>query len=428
MWRFLAMRLSPLLDEVVSRLHHFGTRLTQIRIKLNNQATCTIPYVRVHRKGILSLALAIAVLAIVVVFWPFWVMKLAALPKLILNFAHHHPHASRILRVSLEAVPDLAFVFLAHAGLSYLMPGLIHKFEMSKPLRLIASVVFVVFGLAAVIMNSVSREDQENQQRIDRNKIDIVGGQVHDTLQFLVQSKGQPDELDRRRHILDALRSRYILEHPEITAEMVAGNANPPADWMNKQLQELGEEWPYVPPRMSTVGPIPRSYVVWADMPRFAGGEQVGDPITVAHLIAFNVYFKQSGPNQVEVQGIFNRLYIKPDNSLETQNTIIEDFDKRQKLADQSVKPPTMMPNENPHFFSPVAVDDSGSYRLATQDDLDNLRDGREFIYVVALIIYKDASNDPKKEHHLPLCLQLQPPAKPPGVWHYCEAGFNRSD
>jgi hypothetical protein len=381
----------------------------------------------------LMLAAGIITLAAVVIFWPFWLrevpMKLAALSKLILNFAHRHPHFSRILHISLETVPDLAFVLLALAGLSYLMPELMQKFETSKALRLSAFAVFLVFGLAAVVMNSVNREDQENQQQIDRNKFDNLGGQVHDTLQFLVQSKGQPNELERRRHILDTLRSQYILINPEVSAAMISGNANPPSDWINDRLRELGEQWPYVPPPVPIMAAIPRSYVVWAEEPKFAGGEHEGDPISVAHVIGFNVFYKQSGQNQVEIKRISIWLYIKPDTSLRTQKTIIEDFNNRQKLVNQPIEPLTLMPNQNPNFVSAIAVDDTGAaYRLATQDDLDNLRDGKEFIYVVALIIYKDISNDPRKEHHLPLCLQLQAPAKPPGIWHYCDAGFNRSD
>jgi uncharacterized membrane protein YqjE len=138
----------------------------QVGIRLRDQARRTLSYVRVHWIGMLILAVGIATLAVMVVFWSFWVrevpMELAALSKLILDFAHRHPHVSRVLQVSLEAVPDLAFALLAIAGLSYLMPELMQKFETSRALRLSAFVVFLVFGLAAVVMNSVNREDQEN--------------------------------------------------------------------------------------------------------------------------------------------------------------------------------------------------------------------------------------------------------------------------
>ena len=271
--------------------------------ELVNRATLAM---KAHWVRALLLTGAAAFLTLLLARWSWFAvripMKMAMWSKLILAFAHDHPRVSRVLHVSLEAVPDLAFVLLAIAGLSYLMPGLIRKLDSSKKLRLTAFAVFAAFGVTAVIMNSVNREDQEHQQKLDREKIDNLTGQVHDTLQFLVQSKGVPNELERRKHILDTLRSEYILAHPEASAAMIAGNTNPPAEWMNKRLQELGEQWPYVPPKTTTGMPNPRSYLAWVDLPRFAGGAHEGDPIAVGQSIGFNIYYKQNGPNPVDVR------------------------------------------------------------------------------------------------------------------------------
>jgi hypothetical protein len=213
-----------------------------------------------------------------------------------------------------------------------------------------------------------------------------------------------------------------------MSADVIAGNSNPPNDWMNNQLRQLGEEWPYVPPRILTVVPVPRSFVVWADLPRF-GGEHEGDPLSDRHIIGFNLYYKQSGPNQVEVQRLVRRLYTKPDTSIKTQNDVINDFIAQEKLATEPLPPYTLMPNENPHFVTAFATDDTGTkWRLPVPGELDDLKYGREIIYIVAMVIYKDPSNDPKKVHHLPLCAYLQPPSSPPGIWHFCDAGFNKSD
>ena len=185
------MRFSPRLNVIVSRLYTLRILLMHGATFLRDHTSRTTAYLRVHRIRVLMIAVGIVTVVVVVVFWPFWArevpMGLAALSKLILDFARRHPHVSRILHVALQAVPDLAFVLLALAGLSYLLPELMHKFETRRALRLTAFVVFLVFGLVAVIMNSVSREDQENQSRIDRNKMDGLRSQVHDTLQFLVQ-------------------------------------------------------------------------------------------------------------------------------------------------------------------------------------------------------------------------------------------------
>ncbi len=75
------------------------------------------------------------------------------------------------------------------------------------------------------------------------------------------------------------------------------------------------------------------------------------------------------------------------------------------------------------------AVDENGQIHIATKSDLDNLKVGKEFVFIVSLITYKDPKSDSKTEHHLPLCLFLQPPATPPAIWHYCDVGgFNRSE
>jgi len=284
------------------------------------------------------------------------------------------------------------------------------------------------FGLAAVIMNAISRSEQENRQGEDRRKIDNLSGQVNDTLQFLVQSKGVPNEIERRKHILDTLRSEYILAHPEESAAMIAGNTNPPSEWVNKRLQELGERWPYVPPTTSTPSIKPRSYLVWVDNPRLAGGQHEGDPLSVGQPIAFNIYFEQSGPNQVDIIQSGRWLYIEPDISVKTQQALIEDFTHRLHQEPNLPEPETLTPGANPNFFSAYPIDTKGQFQLATQGDLDNLKTGSEIIFVLSSIAYRDPSNNERKEHHLSRCVYLLPPANPPGVWHYCEAGFNRSD
>ncbi|MGD0009183.1 MAG: hypothetical protein ABSE93_11650 [Terriglobia bacterium] len=396
-------------------------------MKLRDHASRAKSYVRLHWIRILMLAVGMATLAVVVGFWSFWVreipMRLAALSKLILDFAHRHPHVSRVLHVSLETVPDLAFVLLALAGLSYLMPELMKKFETSRALRVSAFVIFSVFGIAAVIMNSVSREDQENQGQINRNKIDLLSGQVHDTLQFLVQSKGQPSELERRKHILDTLRSEYILTHPEASAAMIAGNADAPSEWMNKQLQELGEQWKYVPPLPALSVPArQRSYLVFDGNPKSAGGQTEGSPLAVGQGLDFNVHYKQQGPNPVELVRVSNCLYVEADYQVLTQRAVIRDFEERLKKEKPPGETSTLMLGDQ-GFFTAFGRNEDGSRRIITQTDLDNFTTGKQVVFFIAQLIYRDAG----KEHRLRRCLFLQPPAAAPWVWAFC-GGFTHSD
>jgi hypothetical protein len=425
------VRLSLFIRPVASRLVRLKIIITQMGIRLRGQKDRAIFYFRDHPTSAVVLVCAMSAFVVVIVFRPILAQELgiitAYIAKLILHYANQHPGFLRFLHILLGVIPDFAFLLLGIAGLSYLMPEVIHKFETSKALRLSACFVFGVFCVAAIILNAVNREEQDHQQQLERDKLDAIGGQITDTLGFLSQSKGQPNEVERRRHVLDALRSRYILEHPEMSADIIAGNANPPSDWINNQLKRIGEEWPYTPPRIMTFAPAPRSFVVWADRPRFSGDHE-GDPLSYTHVIGFNLYYKQSGPNSVEVESGEKWLYTRSDASLETQKEVIGDFLALEKSGKGPPSTYTLMPNENPRFFTAFAPDETNHMRLPRLGELDDLKFGREIIFILAKITYKDSSSDSRGIHHLPLCLYLQPPATPPGIWHYCEAGFNNSD
>jgi hypothetical protein len=424
MWNsFIGQRIAA----TTKALRRLGTILLRLEIKVRDLASRTRSYMRLHWSSTLMLAGGVVAITILVVFWSFWAreipMQLTGLSRLILAFAHRHPRVSHILHVSLETVPDLAFVLLALAGLSYLMPELMQKLETNRTLRLSAFVMFLVFGVAAVILNAVNREDQENQRRIDRDKIDGLGSQVNTTLQFLVQSKGQPNELERRKHILDTLRSEYIVTHPEASAALIAGSADPPSEWMNEHLQKLGEQWEYIPPSLVVpiLAPQP-SYIVFDDAPKSGGGQAEGDPLAVGQQMGFNVHFKQQGPNPVELRRVSRWLYVERNFELSTQKALIGDFEERLRKDTSFFEASTLMPGDK-RYLSAVGRNEDNSTRIITQTDLDNLRTGSEVIFVVAQIIYKYSG----KEHHLRQCMFLQPPAGTPWVWGYC-SGFTRSD
>jgi hypothetical protein len=169
---------------------------------------------------------------------------------------------------------------------------------------------------------------------------------------------------------------------------------------------------------------IPRSYVVLSDIPKFAGGDAEGKPIAVGESISFNLYYKQQGPNSVDLVETARWLYVKESYQLPTQKEVISDFEHKLKTTDPSIKPrrsvSTLMPGET-RFFSASAVTEQTSTRVATQTDLDNLRMGNEVIFIVIQMTYLDAG----KKHHLRRCLYLQLPASPPGIWHFCDAFMN---
>lgn len=140
--------------------------------------------------------------------------------------------------------------------------------------------------------------------------------------------------------------------------------------------------------------------------------------------LAFNVFYKNTGPNSVELIDAGRWLYIEADTDSKTEDAAIAEFRKRVSREEQTIRsrPSTLMPMEE-RWFSAYAFSSEKEEWKVTQDDLDKLRDGKEFALLLSLITYKDNG----VTHHLRRCAWLQPPALPPGIWHFCE-GFNKSD
>lgn len=159
-----------------------------------------------------------------------------------------------------DIFPDIAVFLLAIAGLGYLMPSFLHKVEGSKWLRRgIAAFVVIVAG-TAITINYRMRAKQTQQQSQTSDDIKAVKAQNEQILARLTASsssntatatKGNtplplPSNDDqRRRDILSALKSEYIVTHlGQLPAQVVNDPSwNPPADWINRRLYELHEKW-----------------------------------------------------------------------------------------------------------------------------------------------------------------------------------------
>lgn len=50
-------------------------------------------------------------------------------------------------------------------------------------------------------------------------------------------------EEERRTQVLARLRTLYLASHDAISPEMLAGLAPLPKDWVEKELEKLGERW-----------------------------------------------------------------------------------------------------------------------------------------------------------------------------------------
>jgi hypothetical protein len=86
-------------------------------------------WVRLHSRAIMTTVCVVGLTTITVVLRHAILSNLKLASQQILKFSQGHPHLLRILHVTLFAVPDFAYVLLALAGLSYLMPDFAKKIE-----------------------------------------------------------------------------------------------------------------------------------------------------------------------------------------------------------------------------------------------------------------------------------------------------------
>ena len=145
----------------------------------------------------------------------------------------------------------MAFLLLAIAGLSYLMPRkYIDRLETMPGVRIFLVVFFFVFGSAAIIINAVNREEQDfksSQQATRQAEQTVLMGTVMKSvtnIQDALKPKSvDMSEAERKQHLITALRDEYILQNNPIDEDILAGNKMPPQEWMNKRLREQGESW-----------------------------------------------------------------------------------------------------------------------------------------------------------------------------------------
>ncbi len=178
--------------------------------------------------------------------------------------------------------------------------------------------------------------------------------------------------------------------------------------------------------------PVPRSYLTLDGPFRFplvaAGGQLVTEiNFQVGDEFQFNIFYKQEGPNPLEIVEASHLIYVEPDHEDQTQNSLITDFEKRirngRKLLPRRNEPlPTVTQGEH-RFYTAFAPTVANTRRIVTQRDLEEMQSGEEILFVIVEIVYEDVG----QIHHCRRCEWLQPPASLPSVWHMCK-GFNHSD
>jgi hypothetical protein len=299
--------------------------------------------------------------------------------------------------------------------------------------------VIVIVGILGTVVLHLSRMHDQNTHVKEiaslRERMDSWQTQNAELLTSLLKPappNAQAAEVERRQNIEKALRGEYILSHDNVSPAVLEGTEFPPADWMNRRLRELSENWTFTAPKLTTdASRTTRSYLVFDGTFRF--GERKDDSgqlksdqnFQVGDKIFFNYYYKATGPDPVELKRTARWLYLERDFGPTTQRQMIADF--RTKLNEElkqqiAMEPGTLMPGDN-RWNTVYAVTEDKQYRLVSQNDLAEFRAGTEIAFVLVELSYTDNG----KLHHLRTCQYLQPPATAPGVWHYCD-GFNQSD
>lgn len=97
---------------------------------------------------------------------------------------------------------------------------------------LFLSIGFAVgrFFLSEQIANLRSRIEARDEQ------IDSLKAQVSDTSPF------GPDD-GKRFYLIGQLTAEYLSENPGAPRRMHLGLEEPPVEWMNAELEKLGEDW-----------------------------------------------------------------------------------------------------------------------------------------------------------------------------------------
>jgi len=335
--------------------------------------------------------------------------------------------------ICLPVLADMTPILLAVAGviMSYIQP--------KKESHVITTIVLIVAGLLGSAVLTINRIKSEATHRAEiatlNDKMDIVRNQNANLSNFLIASKNTGmSEADRKKAIETTLRNQYILSHDPIDPDILAGTKMPPEDWMNKRLGELGETWTISQskPAVTATAPPPRSYIVLDGNPRFTGPNAAGAEgadFVVGSQVAFNIHFKNTGPNSLELGEQAMAAYLKDDYAPKTQEALQAEFKNEVNREKQSKRPMSSLPHiytmgpGTAEWFTAVSWTDTLERVLFTQNDLDSLKTGGKIAFVIAEITYKDAGT----QHHFRTCMWLVPPATANGIWHFCDV-FNDSD
>jgi len=119
----------------------------------------------------------------------------------------------------------------------------------TKRKKALARFTFLISGVLAVLMiwfvEARTEDSHNNETQTLTSLLANVQTQVTTVLGRLTVAAPSPQarEVTRRQDILTLLRQEWILSHRNVSAGLLAGTEQPPAEWVNTRLKQLGENW-----------------------------------------------------------------------------------------------------------------------------------------------------------------------------------------
>ncbi|MGA2182842.1 MAG: hypothetical protein ABSH47_07415 [Bryobacteraceae bacterium] len=124
-----------------------------------------------------------------------------------------------------------------------------------KEHHLRTTLTLIVCGFVGTGILSLARINSEASHKAEMDRLNVrlqyVADQNQKILSGAMSGKPaspltpatQPTEVDRRKNVLALLYNEYVLSHNNLSPSLLAGTEQPPAQWINERLKQLGESW-----------------------------------------------------------------------------------------------------------------------------------------------------------------------------------------
>jgi len=245
---------------------------------------------------------------------------------------------------------------------------------------------------------------------------DFLYGITKDSLSIDVTGK----EVSREK--FNIINHQYVICTARFVANMHGPSGSNSGALTNVTTLEFwgshrGATPPPLAPESAAASPR-RSYVVLDENPSAAGPK--GTSVIAGDKVAFNVFYKQAGPNPVELGGVIATAYLRDDSEVSTEEEVAKQFTS-QVAAKHKEWDAMPVPFHHPtlglgtsQFVTAFAQSATSEPLHYTQQDLDGMENGSRVLFVLLNVPYKDMG----AMHQFHLCMLRQKNE----VWRYCSA------